>query len=476
MGSFAISGNPGQFTGGALPATDSSGEVCQETAVWPVLESQHGVGDPIAGELLSSGEQDSAIYVPSIEVSVSIPARGQLSSEPKGCSTMARKRYQKGTLVKKGKRERKWFGQYREDVVDGAGNIHRVLRKVLLGTVRELPTRKLAQRRFDLVLSRINAPTYRPGRVATFTEFVEQWKRDALALSKPSTRKAAESHLRCYLIPRLGKIRLEEICQQTIQQVVSDLAKKLSRHTVLNVVATLGSILRTARDWGYIVGDVRRNALVLPTHKLTRPVRFFSAEQVVKIIETAQEEPYRTMFIVAALTGLRAGEVCGLSVDDLDFTRKVIHVKRSAWYGTIQTPKSRAAVRTVPMPDALRDVLQVRLRGWKPNSVRLLFATRNGKPHSANKVVQRKLWPILDALKIPRCGFHAFRHTTSTLLIDLGASPKTVQAQMGHSDASITLGTYSHIVERSQRAAVEQMARILMPNDAQSECSSEWIQ
>lgn len=389
---------------------------------------------------------------------------------------MARKRYQKGTIVRQGRRETKWYGQYREDIVDSAGVVHRVLRKLPLGTLRELPTRKLAQRRFDLALSRINAPTYRPGRVAMFTEFVEQWKRDALALSKPSTRKAAESHLRCYLIPRLGKIRLEEICQQTIQQLVTDLAKKLSRHTVLNVLATLGSILRIARSWGYIVGEVRRDVLVLPANKLSKPVRFFSADQIAKIIGAAREEPYRTMFIVTALTGLRAGEVCGLSVDDLDFARKVIHVKRSAWYGKIQTPKSRSAVRTVPMPDVLRKVLEVYLRGWKPNPARLLFATRNGKPHSENKVVQRKLWPILDALKIPRCGFHAFRHTASTLLIDLGASPKTVQAQLGHSDPSITLRIYSHIVDESHRAAVEQLAGILMPNDAESECSSEWIQ
>jgi hypothetical protein len=105
--------------------------------------------------------------------------------------------------------------------------------------------------------------------------------------------------------------------RQTIQQLVSDLAKTLSRHTVLNVLGTLGSILRVARSWGYIVGEIRRDALVLPAEKLARPVPYFSAEQVVKIIEAAHEEPYRTMFIVAALTGLQAGEVCGLFVDDL---------------------------------------------------------------------------------------------------------------------------------------------------------------
>ena len=473
-----MSTKPEQFVGGTLPHTGSDAEARENR--WFLLI---GLLNCVVALLIQalpktagdSNGQNSPNSVPSIELSDSISRQGQLSSEQKGCSSMARKRYQKGTLVKQGKREPKWFGQYREDVVDSTGQVNRECRKVLLGTVRELP-KKLAQRRLDLVLSRINAPTYRPGRVATFAEFVEQWKRDALAMSKPSSRKAAESHLRCYLIPRLGKLRLEEISQQTIQQLVSELAKSLSRHTVLNVLATLGSIFRVARSWGYIVSEINRGAVVLPAAKVARPVRYFSAEEVSKILGAAREEPYRTMFIVAALTGLRAGEICGLTVDDLDLVRSSIRIRQSAWYGNIQTPKSRAALRTVPIPDILRTTLESYLLKWKPNPARLLFATRTGKPHSANKVVQRKLWPILDALKIERCGFHAFRHTASTLLIDLGASPKTVQAQLGHSDASITLDRYSHVVEESRRAAVEKMAAVLMPNDAQFGVSGEWIQ
>jgi integrase len=471
---------PEQFAGGALLQSESDGEVSvdvQKTQSNPNNSIVSFLWLAIAGVLVHLNQLKTLDHSASITSNCdNLPRQGQLSSEQKGCSTMARKRYQKGTLVKQGSREPKWFGQCREDVVDSSGQVHRVLRKVCLGTVIELPTRKLAQRRFDLVLSRINAPTYRPGRVATFAEFVELWKRDAMALLKASSRKAVESHLRCYLVPRLGRTRLEEISQQTVQQLVSELAKKLARHTVLNVLATLGSVLRAARNWGYIVGEIRRNALVLPARKVARSVRFFSAEQVGRIITAAREEPYRTMFIVSALTGLRAGEVCGLSVDDLDFARNLIHVRQSAWYSNLQAPKSRAAIRTVPMPDVLRDSLESYLRQWKPNPARLLFATRTGRPHSANKVVQRKLWPILDALGVPRCGFHAFRHTASTLLIDLGASPKTVQAQLGHSDSSTTLDAYAHTVEASRREAVERLARILMPNDAKPGRSTEWIQ
>jgi len=72
------------------------------------------------------------------------------------------------------------------------------------------------------------------------------------------------------------------------------------------------------------------------------------------------------------------------------------------------------------MPDPLTLRLQAYLREvWKPNTENLLFATRNGKSFCQSHVVQEKLWPILDRLGIPRCGLYAFRHTHSSLLVDM---------------------------------------------------------
>ena len=102
---------------------------------------------------------------------------------------------------------------------------------------------------------------------------------------------------------------------------------------------------------------------------------------------------------------LRAGEICGLTADCVDLEHKTVTVTQSAWYGRLQTPKSKSAARTIPIPEILCDALRTYLREWKPNPARLLFATGTGEPHSANKVVQRKLWPILDALQIPRLAF-----------------------------------------------------------------------
>ena len=179
------------------------------------------------------------------------------------------------------------------------------------------------------------------------------------------------------------------------------------------------------------------------------------------------------MFSVVAMTGVQPGELCGLSVDDFDFEQKLIHVRRSAWYGKLQASKSKSSIRTVPMPAPPEARLRSNLATWRPNAARLLFATRSGKPYCANAVVQRKLWPILGKLDIPRCGLHAFRHTHSTLLVHLGAAPTITQAQLGHSDARPTLSAYSHVIQQSQREAVGWLAAILELNGAKLPESSK---
>ena len=108
--------------------------------------------------------------------------------------------------------------------------------------------------------------------------------------------------------------------------------------------------------------------------------------------------------------------------------------------------------------------------------MRLLFMNRRGRPFNANKVRTLGLQPVLTRLGIPRCGLHAFRHTHSSLLLDVGAPPTVAQAQLRHSDARITLGIYGHVIGDSQRNAVEKVAQLLRLDAPKVGKSGEWIQ
>lgn len=412
--------------------------------------------------------------LPLEERATTLLRQGQRIDEQGG--SLARRRFQAGSLMLRGD---SWIGRWREDVICDGGIVKRIRRSQVIGNRAELPTRKLALRRLENVLARINAPSYRAGRVATLAEFVKRWREDILSQRKPSTSRAAESHLSKHILPQLGTKNLDEIGVETIQAFVSILSRGHSRKSVLNIVGTLSAILNTAKQWGYICEGLSLRTLALPAQQERETARYFSAEQARNIIAAAQE-PFSTAFAIAAMTGIRPGELFGLKSDDIDFERKLLFVRRSAWYGKLQAPKSQASIRALPLPKSLEERLRSYFTTWRPNLVRLMFATRRGKPLSANNVVQRKLWPILDKLKIPRCGLHAFRHTHSSLLLEVGAPATVAQAQLGHSDPRITLGVYSHVIGDSQRESVERVAQKLCseldPSGPIVETNNKWIQ
>jgi len=381
---------------------------------------------------------------------------------------MARKRYQQGSVYLVGKSKDKWVGRYREDVIGIDGNARRVRREVILGSKRDLPTKRLAQRRMDSVLSRINGLDYRPGRVATFEEFVERWKVEVLITQQPSSIRAVKSHLKCHIVPQLAKLRLEQFSVENQQTFITRMFERgVSRKSVLNVLGTLSSILITARDWGYNCEHIDVRKLRLPPRGERYEAPHFTIDQLQHILAIA-EEPWHTLFCILTMDGLRAGEVLGLQWKDIDLDRRLLHVRRSAWYGHVQTAKSKASETVLPMPQLLVTVLKKYQTQWKPNPQGFLFVTRNGRPPSSNKVVEYHLWAILDALEIPRCGLHAFRHSHTALLLDSGATPKVVQRQLRHADARTTLEIYGHVIGEAQREAVEKVASIVDGNGRQS--------
>jgi len=403
----------------------------------------------------------------------SLSDRGQRTTSQGG--SLARKRYQTGSVFLRGKNP-VWIGRYREDVIRDDGRVFRKRTSVVLGSKKEFPTKRLAERRMEQVLARINAVGYRPGRVATLGDFIERWRTEVLSKQEPSSIRAVKSHLKCYIIPHLGQLRLDQLGVENQQSFVTRVSQAgVSRKTVLNVIGTLSSMLNTARNWGYTCEQIDISKLALPKRGLKYEAPRFTVEQL-RLILAAACNPWRTLFYILTLDGLRAGEVLGLKWDDVDLNLALIKVNRSAWYGQIKTAKSEASETVLPIPETLAEVLRAHRSEWKPNPDGFLFVTRNNRPPSSNKVVEYRLWPILDKLGIPRCGLHAFRHTHTSLLLESGATPAVAQRQLRHSDARTTLGIYGHVVGNAHREAVEKVASILDPVGPKLEPVTQLIQ
>ena len=266
---------------------------------------------------------------------------------------------------------------------------------------------------------------------------------------KGSTTRAAESHLRAHIIPKLGSLPLTEINTKTVQNFVAYLATGgRSKKTVENVLLTLSSILRTARSWDHACGNFSLADITMPRAEVKKEQRHFTDEEVGKILSAASE-PFGTILAVTAVLGLRIGEVLALRVSDIDFVRKIVRVRQSVDAATrnVQAVKSQASSADVPIPSQLA----ARRRSYRRTHDGIsdpLCVNRRGRPFSANKLREKRLHPLLVKLGIPRGGFHAARHGATSALLADGATPAVVQKQLRHSDPRITLGIYGHVIGR----------------------------
>jgi integrase len=366
-----------------------------------------------------------------------------------------RRRFQKGTLIIRGKKPTR-CGIYREDVLQPSGTFKRVQRCVVLGPVSSLSERA-AWKMFQPYLDRVNVAGKLPPKSGmTLEQFVTEWRSSVAVNLKGSTTRAAESHLRAHIIPKLGSLPLTEINTKAVQSFVAYLATGgRSKKTVENVLLTLSSILRTAKAWDYACGNFSLADITMPREGVRKEQRCFTDEEVGKILAAAPE-PFGTILAVTAVLGLRIGEVLALRVSDIDFARKIVRVRQSldAATRTVQAVKSQASSADVPMPSQLGARLRSYLQKREGNSD-LLFVNRRGRPFSANKLREKQLHPLLVKLGIPRGGFHAARHGATSALLADGATPAVVQKQLRHSDPRITLGIYGHVIGNQQRDAVE---------------------
>jgi integrase len=379
----------------------------------------------------------------------------------KGASLVARRRFQQGCLFVRGKKRKVWVLRYREDVMLPDGQIARVNRSEIMGTLADLPTRRIAQRLVESKLRAINQGTYRPKTTLTFREFVEtQWQPNLFPTFKISTSRGYAYLLRKHLLPFFGDNKLTEITRQMVQAFVAQLGQRLAPKSVALAKNCLSKVLSTAMEWGYLEANPA-NGVRLPARISHRERTVLPSEQVRRLVAELQE-PYKSMVLIAVLTGLRRGELFALRWSAVDFERKLIHVRESVYAGHFGAPKTRSSFRKIPMGEALEEIF-LRLRGRNAVASELVFPSQKGTPLGPENVLKRTIHPACERLGLPKVGWHDLRHTSATLLHE-HEPLRVTQAILGHSDLQTTLG-YTHVLPGWQREAMKRLENeILFPN------------
>jgi integrase len=303
-----------------------------------------------------------------------------------------------------------------------------------------------AERFLDGVRGDLVRGTYVDPRagLVTFGEFAEAWR--ARQVHRPSTVDQVESYLRLHAYPTFGDRPLVSIRQSELQAWVKGRCEVLAPGSVHLAFRWVSTIFKTAVQDQLIVRSPC-TGVKLPKQN-RKPIVALEVTQV-EALAAAVPERYRALILFAAGTGLRQGELFGLTVDRVDFLRKTVTVDRqlsgvAAGEPTFGPPKSPAGFRTVPFGQIVIDELAAHLARWPVGKHGLVFTNTEGRP------LRRSTFGDMWGRARRTAGLpdwatcHDLRHFYVSLLIARGCSVKTVQVVVGHDSAIETLDSYGH--------------------------------
>ena len=313
-----------------------------------------------------------------------------------------------------------------------------------------------------------------------FSDFIDQWVEE---YGKKKLKKTNIDHMRSMLKrlkSEIGHLKLDKIGKREIQFLINSLSsgnkskglKPLGAKSIKNYISCASSIFSYAVRLDIIKENPCRNANI-PSEQRTERDMYTVDEARVFLKHLTEKAPlkYQSYFILAIYSGFRRGELCGLTWDDIDFENHIITVNKALYHipfegNVLDTPKTLSSNRCLKLPEIVFDYLkrlqnfyteQSRVFGTKWAENDFVFKRDDGEVLSPLAPCQW-LKNFCKRENLRYVSLHSFRHLNASLLIDSGASVKTVQSCLGHSDANTTLNIYAHAFSRAQAIASEALA------------------
>lgn len=266
---------------------------------------------------------------------------------------------------------------------------------------------------------------------------------------KKSHKLTVESDLRKHIVPFFGSRDLWKIEPEDIERYIAAKRRTLATKTIRNHLGTMHSVfeLGLRKQW------CQKNPVKLadrPVIKKTETrIKFLEQSELERVLSADYPrdafgaiEP--TLYLTAAMTGLRQGELLGLRWRDVDFAARRVRVVAPYVRGEFNDPKSEDSGRSVPMADRVADALAaLREQSLYRAESELVFAhPESGRPLDRSKLV-RRFKQVVKRAEVRQVTFHELRHTFGTRMAAAGVPLRTIQHWMGHADAKTTQ-VYAH--------------------------------
>lgn len=282
------------------------------------------------------------------------------------------------------------------------------------------------------------------------------------------------SHINHHIIPALGYIPLQKLTTDKIQKFYGDLIEEgLEASSIKFIHSVFSCALNDAVEWGKI-GRNPALKVKLPRGE-SHEIMPLSEEQAQALLEAAQGHDFMECLLTLALnTGMRKGELLALHWNDIDFSKNVVHVRRTLSFVRgkglqERDPKTKASRRDIELSPLAIEALhaqrtrqiKARLQGGEWNDKGLVFCDRQGN-YLWFSHVQKDFKKVLHVAKLPDITrFHDLRHTFATLLLSHGEYPKIVQQILGHTSIKITMDVYGHCLPSMQKNTMLRLDSLL---------------
>ena len=323
----------------------------------------------------------------------------------------------------------------------------------------------------------------------TLSEWFESWMEiHKYKVIRNNTRSYYKQIFHKHIEPTLGKKKLKDITQLNIKSLLKELdIKGLQYETQNKVRIMLLDMFDKAMIDNYVLKNPCKGIKLVRNEE--KDIRVLTTEEQTEFFDCCKGTFYDNLYVVAVTTGLRQGEICALTWDDIDLNKKEISVTKTLLYQKLEgdskktfhinPPKTKTSKRKIPINKqceiALKKQFIQRNNIMAKSSAKplegfedLLFTTKFGTP-ICDQILIDNIKKIIDEINICRdelekfehFSMHCFRHTFSTRLFESDIPPKTVQQLLGHASLQMTMDLYTHVLEDKKQEAICKLEKTL---------------
>ena len=323
----------------------------------------------------------------------------------------------------------------------------------------------------------------------TVDAWFNRWLKDVVGNRAPNTLRNYRERYEHNVQPFIGSMLLRDVKPMDCQMILNAMEDDYAGSTIRQTYMTMGTFFKSAKDNGFIDRHPMDGVRYTKPVRAVDDIHFLTVDEQKRFLEAAKGSHNYAQYALILETGLRTGEMIGLTWDAIDWEKRTLTVNKTLEFRYKQDewragpPKTESSYRTIPLTDTAYDILREiydtreyrneseglstvltfmdRKTGQKRKLVMcdLVFINwRTGMP-AKNSSYDTHLYKLCDDAGIKRFCMHALRHTYATRAIESGMQPKVLQKLLGHASSKTTMDRYVHVTDDSMQKAVAQFAK-----------------